>query len=198
MKKFLHVGCGLLRKSQTIPYFNYPEWQEVRFDIDKNVSPDIVGAMTDMSAVASESMDAIFSSHNIEHLYAHEVVPALREFHRVLKLDGFVVIVCPDLKTLCKLVAEGKLMEPAYISTAGPISPHDVLFGHGDALARGNLYMAHNCGFTLELLFQRLGEAGFAEYAGHAHEPFALTVVARKQLSDVEQMRSFAQTVLGL
>jgi predicted SAM-dependent methyltransferase len=38
-----------------------------------------------MKAVASESVDAIFSSHNIEHLYPHEVPVALAEFIRVLK-----------------------------------------------------------------------------------------------------------------
>jgi predicted SAM-dependent methyltransferase len=37
-------------------------------------------------------MDALYSSHNIEHVFAHEVVPTLKEFRRVLKPDGFVVI----------------------------------------------------------------------------------------------------------
>jgi hypothetical protein len=44
----------------------------LRLDIDKNVNPDIVGTMLDMSAVADASVDAVFSSHNIEHLYPHE------------------------------------------------------------------------------------------------------------------------------
>jgi SAM-dependent methyltransferase len=198
MKKFLHVGCGPATKAQTLNYLNTNDWEEVRYDIDPAVSPDIVGTMTDMGAVQTGSVDAVFSSHNIEHLYAHQVVPALREFHRVLKPDGFVVVLCPDLKAICRQVAEGKLMDTAYVSPAGPISAHDVLYGYGVALEKGNSYMAHNCGFTLDLLFQRLGEAGFAEYAGHEHAPFALAVVARKQLSDVERMRSFAKTVLGL
>jgi hypothetical protein len=44
------------------------------------LNPDIVGTMTDMSAVADASVDALFSSHNIEHLYPHEVPVALAEF----------------------------------------------------------------------------------------------------------------------
>lgn len=67
MKIFLHVGCGPKRKDRTTTGFNIPEWHEQRLDIDESVNPDIVGTMTDMSAVASESVDAIFSSHNIEH-----------------------------------------------------------------------------------------------------------------------------------
>jgi len=68
-------------------------------DIDPSVAPDIVGTMTDMSAVATASIDAIFSSHNIEHLYPHEVPIALAEFLRVLKDDGFAVVTCPDLRS---------------------------------------------------------------------------------------------------
>mgnify|MGYP000329889420 CR=1 FL=1 len=78
MNTFLHVGCGPKRKDRTTAGF--AEWNELRFDIDVAVAPDLVGTMTDMSAVASESVDAVFSSHNIEHLYPHEVSVALAEF----------------------------------------------------------------------------------------------------------------------
>lgn len=82
-----------------------------------------------MADVASESVEALFSSHNIEHLYPHEVPVALAEFKRVLKADGFVVITCPDLQSICALVAEDKLTEAAYVSPAGPIAPIDMLYG---------------------------------------------------------------------
>ncbi|MDO8705893.1 MAG: methyltransferase domain-containing protein [Sulfuricaulis sp.] len=62
--------------------------------------------MTDMSAVATGSVDAVYSSHNIEHLYPHEVPVALAEFRRVLRGDGLLVIACPDLQSVCALVAE--------------------------------------------------------------------------------------------
>jgi predicted SAM-dependent methyltransferase len=47
--------------------------------------PDIQGTISNMTMVASASVDAIYSAHNIEHLYAHEVPVAMREFYRVLK-----------------------------------------------------------------------------------------------------------------
>lgn len=142
MKTFLHVGCGPKRKDQTTRGFNSPDWQELRLDIDQSVAPDIVGTMTDMSAVASKSVDAVYSSHNIEHLYPHEVPVALAEFLRVLKPNGFFVVTCPDLQSVCKLIADDKLTEAAYTSPAGPIAPLDILYGHRPAMARGNLYMA--------------------------------------------------------
>jgi SAM-dependent methyltransferase len=161
MKRFLHVGCGQKRKDRTTRAFAAPEWDEVRLDIDPAVSPDIIGTMTDMGAVPSASFNAVFSSHNIEHLYPHEVPVALAEFRRVLKDDGAAIITCPDLQGIAALVADDKLTEPAYTSPAGPIAPLDMLYGHRPAMARGNLYMAHRTGFTARTLRDALQGAGF-------------------------------------
>lgn len=120
MKTLLHIGFGPKRKDKTTRGFNTEAWSEVRLDIDPSVEPDVIGTMTDMSAVASESVDAIFSSHNIEHLYPHEVPVALKEFLRVLKPEGFAVITCPDLQSVCALVAQDKLTDAAYSAPAGP------------------------------------------------------------------------------
>lgn len=60
---FLHIGCGPKRKDQTRPAFQSDDWQEFRFDMDESVSPDIIGTMTDMSAVETGSMDALFSPY---------------------------------------------------------------------------------------------------------------------------------------
>jgi len=167
MKTFLHVGCGPKRKDKTTRGFDTPEWNELRLDIDATVNPDIVGTMLDMSAVADASVDAIFSSHNIEHLYPHEVPVALKEFLRVLTPDGFLVVTCPDLQSVCALIADNKLTEPAYTSPAGPIAPLDILYGHRPAIARGNSFMAHRCGFTEKVLIETLQGLGFAAIASN-------------------------------
>lgn len=158
---FLHVGCGPKRQDGTTRGFASPEWRELRLDIDASVAPDFVGTMTDMADVKDESVDALFSSHNIEHLFPHEVPLALAEFRRVVKPGGFVVITCPDLQSVCALVAEDKLTDAAYVSPAGPIAPIDILYGHRDSMARGNTFMAHRCGFTKQVLTGTLQAAGF-------------------------------------
>lgn len=162
MKSFLHVGCGQKRKNQTTKGFNTDDWQEIRFDIDGSNQPDLIGTMLDMKSVESGSMDALYSSHNIEHLYPHEVQIALKEFLRVLKPDGYAVITCPDIQSVCALVAEDKLTDPAYMSVSGAITPLDILYGHGASLERGNFYMAHKTGFTKKTLSVELQKAGFA------------------------------------
>ena len=105
-KQFLHLGCGHLRKDRSTPEFRTDKWDEVRVDIDSNVDPDIEATMTDLSVIEDKSYDAIYSSHNIEHLYAHEVELALNEMSRVLKDDGFLIITCPDLKSVWFVVPE--------------------------------------------------------------------------------------------
>lgn len=165
MKTFLHIGCGSKKKNQTTAAFNTDDWTEVRLDIDPAANPDIIGDMTDLRSIKGASLDAIFSSHNIEHLYPHEVPAALMEFKRVLKPEGFLIVTCPDLQSVCALVAEDKLTEPAYTSPAGPISPLDILYGHRPSMARGNLFMAHRCGFTQKVLTGALLQAGFTQTA---------------------------------
>jgi SAM-dependent methyltransferase len=181
MKTFLHVGCGPQTQADIQQGFHTNEWHEVRFDIDPNVKPDIVGAMTDLSLIATGSMDALYSSHNIEHVFAHEVPIALQEFHRVLKPEGFVVITCPDIQAVCEAVAQDKLLEPLYVSASGPIAPIDILYGHRASVARGNPHMAHKCGFTYSTLMRAFLDAGFASIIG-ARRPaaFDLWLMAHK------------------
>jgi predicted SAM-dependent methyltransferase len=193
MKTFLHIGCGPKRKDRTTLGFNTDSWTELRLDIDPLVKPDIIGTMTDIAALAPASVDAIFSSHNIEHLYPHEVPEALAEFKRVLKPDGFVVITCPDLQSVCALVAADKLTDPAYTSPAGPIAPLDILYGHRPSMAGGNLFMAHRSGFTQKVLSSTLHQAGFSKVAIRRREhPFydlwALAVLAPMEETDLRDL----------
>ena len=192
MKTFLHVGCGPKRKDRTTKALS--TWDELRFDIDVSVQPDLVGTMTDMSSVLSESVDAIFSSHNIEHLYPHEVPLALAEFLRVLKSDGIAVITCPDLKSVCALIAEDKLTDAAYTSPAGPIAPIDILYGLRSSMAQGNLYMAHRCGFTKKVLAGTLQASGFKSVAtfSRGYPYFDLWAVASKEELPEAQMQALA------
>ena len=196
MKTFLHVGCGPQYKSQ-IKGFDNENWKEIRFDIDEKVNPDIVGTLLDMSAVETGSVDAIYSSHNIEHVFPHEVPIVLREFHRVLKDDGMVVLRCPDLQSVCEAVVDDKLLQPLYESPAGPISPIDILYGHRPAIARGNEYMAHKGGFTYSVLNDAFIEAGFKmNYGGRNPDRFELFIISFKQEKLQEEINTIAKPFL--
>ena len=196
MKTFLHVGCGPQYKSE-IKGFDNENWKEIRFDIDEKVDPDIVGTLLDMSAVETGSVDAIYSAHNIEHVFPHEVPIVLREFHRVLKDDGMVVLVCPDLQSVCQAIVDDKLLQPLYESPAGPISPIDILYGHRPAIARGNEYMAHKGGFTYSVLNDAFIEAGFKmNYGGRNPDLWELFIISFKQEKLQEEINTIAKPFL--
>lgn len=191
-QKFLHVGCGNSRKAHAGPGFQSELWIEIRLDIDPAVEPDIVGTMLDMSAVPTESVDAVFSSHSLEHVYAHEVPVALGEMRRVLKSDGFMVSTVPDLQSTARMIAEDRLLDTAYISPAGPIAPFDILYGYRDYVD-GHPYMAHHGGFTLTTLMAALKTAQFASIAGIRREAaFDLWVLATKASMPEEELKRLA------
>lgn len=189
---FLHVGCGPLRQAQAGPGFRSAEaWRELRLDIDPAVRPDIIGTMTDMAALGDGSVDAVYSAHNIEHLYPHEVPAALAEFRRVLRPDGFVVIACPDLQALGETIARGEIDQPLYDSPAGPIAALDILFGHRGRMAAGNLYMAHRTGFTAASLKAALKAAGLIPVAVNRYpKAYELWAIAAKTVTDIPRLQA--------
>jgi SAM-dependent methyltransferase len=195
MPRFLHVGCGRKGKAETTRDFAGDAWQEIRLDIDERTGPDVIGTMTNMSAIADSSMDGLYSSHSIEHLYHYEVPQALREFRRVIKPDGFAVITCPDMQSICALVAEGKLAEPAYDSPAGPIAAIDMIYGYRPSIFEGEHFMAHRTGFTKQTLIDALRESSFeAAIAQRRGAPFyELWAIATRRLLPAEDMIELAR-----
>lgn len=144
--------------------FHDGTWREIRLDMATSVKPDIVASMTDMREVPDDFADALLSSHNIEHVYWHEVPKALGEFKRVIKPGGFVCIYCPDIQLIGEKVSEGDLLATIYDSPSGPITPMDFLYGLRPSLASGAHSMAHKCAFAQPMLFDLLKQAGFARF----------------------------------
>ena len=180
-KLVLNAGSGSLRHNSLHPCFSGPRWKEVRLDIDQAARPDVVGSVTDMRPMfVDATFDAIWSSHNIEHLHSHEVIHALQEFRRVLNSQGFVLITCPDLEAVARSLVESGLEYTAYEAPVGPITVHDMIFGHGASIAAGNTFMCHKTGFTRDRLGAMALKAGFTEVRvgrGNAYDLWALLLM---------------------
>lgn len=196
-QRFLHVGCGNARKSQTVKGFMSDEWHEIRLDSNPDVAPDVVASMTSMPMIPDGAVKAVFSSHNIEHLLWHQIQEALAEFHRVTDDTGFLVITCPDLQSIARLVMDDKLLDVAYVSPAGPVTPFDMMYGMRSMLAGPEYFMAHRSGFTLKTLLASVQQAGFSSCLGVRREGvFDLWAFASKRQLNEEEIRALAEDFL--
>lgn len=180
MRLVLHVGCGSIEDQGLHDSFRGPGWHEIRLDVDPGVEPDVVASITDMSPVPEATVDAVYSHHNIEHVFAHEVSLAMQEFFRVLKPGGEVLLATPDLQNVARTIASGRLEDPLYRSGAGKITALDIVYGFRADIAGGREYMAHRTGFTRGTLTRKLGAAGFVDIEVTREVPFALWARARR------------------
>jgi protein O-GlcNAc transferase len=167
----------------------FADWREMRVDADANAAPDLLADITDLSAIETGSIDAIWSAHCLEHLYLHQVAGAIAEMHRILADDGFLCLIVPDLQVLAEYIVNDKLHEVVYHAAAGPVTAHDIIFGYSPYIAQGHSRMAHRCGFTPGLLVQELQKSAFAEIILRRRPNHELAAIARKRppVSDAER-----------
>jgi predicted O-linked N-acetylglucosamine transferase (SPINDLY family)/predicted SAM-dependent methyltransferase len=132
----------------------HPDWKIL--DIEPRPEVDYVGNAADLSQFANNSIDTIYASHVLEHFhYAlnDELLKTLREWHRVLKPGGQLMVSVPDLKILCWLYLNPNLE---------PMERHQlmrIIFG-----GQTNPYDIHRVGFDADTLGLYFLEAGFQEY----------------------------------
>lgn len=185
-RRLLHVGCGYL--PSTLPEaFSGESWREIRLDIDPACEPDIVSSISNMGCIESCSFDAVYSSHNLNHVYLYEAQLALREFSRVLVPNGVAVIRVPDMQMIAELIIAGKIAAPIAMTASGPVTPLDVIYGPNRALAAGCQFLAHKVGFTDRLLCDLIVQNGF-EQVTVCRDPgyLALWAVAHKTKPEEE------------
>lgn len=178
MNKLLNVGCGT---STDLPEM-FNDYKEYRLDIDPKVIPDFLCSMLDMNCVDDNSFDAIYSCHNIEHLFPQEIPIVMSEFKRVLKDTGFLYIRVPDFEEVCKRVLDGKIIEDVYLSDFGPIKPIDIIFGHHQ-LAKDNIYMQHHMAYTIDLLGKIYDDFGFSGVMGRKYN-YDIEMIGFKEIID--------------
>lgn len=194
MPKFLHAYSGATSRQRTTRLFSQPEWEEVKMDPDNGSKPDIVGTLVRVGGLDDASFDAVFTARSLEHLYPHEVDAALKNCLRILRPEGYMVIVGVDIEEACLRASQGKLLEKIYDSPAGPVTPLDILYGFRPALAAGKLGYASHTGFTTQSLGVTLARAGFLSvWTSRSPETFTLFAIASKNKRDGGPMRELAK-----
>ncbi|MFZ4805463.1 MAG: class I SAM-dependent methyltransferase [Synechococcus lacustris] len=143
----------------------YASFEQVLLDLDPTVGANIVLDVRELTSLEPQQFDAVYCSHNLEHVRQHEVPIVLAGFRHVLKPGGLAHIIVPDLQELMLVcVQQGIDLDGLlYESPMGPITPLDVLFGHGGMIAQsGQDFYAHRTGFSSRTLANVVEASGFS------------------------------------
>jgi predicted SAM-dependent methyltransferase len=111
--------------------------------VDLFVEANIQATMWDIP-LPDGTVDEIYSNNSLEHVSKKEVVPTLREWHRLLKQDGKLLLIVPDLEWACAWWLDHQETDWSM----------DIIYGHQ---AHDGEY--HRTGFTPKILWNYFVEA---------------------------------------
>lgn len=90
----LDIGCGSWKQ---FPHFIGVDNKVDNQLFGQNITPDVtVETAEKLDVFASQSMDFVFSSHLLEHINPESVGACLKEWLRVIKNRGYLVLYLPD------------------------------------------------------------------------------------------------------
>lgn len=136
-----------------------------------------------LHVLSGSSCDAVFFAHRLKNYPLQEAGPILNGFRHLVRPGGFVHIVVPDVVALVRhMVSAGKDLEDvAYVSPAGPIRFHDVLFGgaYGPSGLNERPADFHHSGYSRKVLSRVLFDNGFIfSHVTEDAEAFELHAIA--------------------
>jgi predicted SAM-dependent methyltransferase len=151
----LNLGCG---KDIKDGYIN--------IDAVKTNDKVIVGNIVNLTGFANDSIDEIVLSHVIEHLNNKDLRPALKEWNRVLKQNGKIIISTPNVIGTVKALLNKTLNTNGFARRYKNWSEEEVVFqmiyGRADIFGDNEPEtQQHKTGFSYNRLNRFLEECGF-------------------------------------
>ena len=114
-----------------------------RLDIDPDCCPDIL-SQADKLPIDNDVYDEVYAAHILEHFDPEETFGVLREWYRVLKVGGILVVKVPDIGWATKAVSDESISWQEY---------KRILFG---ADPKANEWMRHKNAFNAAYLQRML------------------------------------------
>lgn len=143
----LNLGCG----DKILPGY-------VNVDIASSRAgqrPDVLCDLHRLAPFADDCADEVMAIHVVEHFWRWEVADVLREWLRVLKPGGRMILECPNLLSAC----EELLKDPARAAGPGREGQRTMWVFYGDPHWRDPL-MCHRWNYTPQSLRALMEEVG--------------------------------------
>lgn len=105
------------------------------------------------------TVDAVYTSHTLEHLDKDEGLRFLKECHRVLTPNGTIRVVVPDLKPIVDRYTNGEMRADEFLESLDCLYRFKKRFFKN--LLIPYLQFPHKCMYDPETLLQILSEIGF-------------------------------------
>ena len=145
--KKLNLGCG----DKILPGYVNVDVAEAR----AGKRPDVLCDLRALKPFESGSVDEVLAVHVVEHFWRWEVADVLREWLRVLRPGGRMVLECPNLASAC----EAFLADSDVASGPGPEGQRTMWVFYGDPRWKDPL-MVHRWGYTPKSLAALMQEVG--------------------------------------
>jgi len=171
----LNLGCG----DKILPGYVNVDVAEAR----AGKRPDVLCDLRALKPFERDSADEILAVHVVEHFWRWEVADILREWLRVLRPGGTMVLECPNLASAC----EALLANPDAGSGPGPEGQRTMWVFYGDPGWRDPL-MVHRWGYTPNSLAGLMVEVGLVNIRQEPaqfklREPRDMRIVGEKPAS---------------
>ncbi|WP_395059343.1 methyltransferase domain-containing protein [Polaromonas sp.] len=168
----LNLGCG----DKILPGYVNVDVVEAR----AGKSPDVICDLHELSCFENDHADEIMAIHVVEHFWRWEIEAILREWLRVLKPGGSMVLECPNLLSACQAL----LAEPELRSRQDKAGQTSMWVFYGDPGWKDPL-MIHRWGYTPHSLAQLMQSVGMVNVRQEAavyklREPRDMRLVGEK------------------
>jgi predicted SAM-dependent methyltransferase len=155
---WINVDYALGARFMKIPFFQAFNKKVKLFDLDWNDKIYLYD-LTKKFPWTDSSIDIIYSSHTLEHFSKEDGRTFLTECHRVLRKNGIIRIVVPDLRHFVAEYIEGRFPADEFVEKL------DVLYKNSGNALKNRLspfiQFPHKCMYDNEKLLEILNEIGF-------------------------------------
>ena len=156
--EWINVDYALGARFTKIPFFSAVNRKIKLFNLNWN-EKIFLHDLTKKFPWADSSIDTVYSSHTLEHFSKEEGRRFLSECHRVLRKNGIIRIVVPDLRHDVMKYIEGETLADDFVEKLG------VLYEDSDNTLKKKLsplfQFPHKCMYDNSRLVEILNEIGF-------------------------------------